>query len=101
MLGELFGVLSHPLRRRVLYNLYRADPTVTLDIPGEISVAGWDETRIETELTHVHLPKLADENLIRWDRADREIRRGPDFDKIEPLLSLLDEHADELPYEWP
>ncbi|MDG5762097.1 transcriptional regulator, partial [Natronococcus sp. A-GB1] len=55
----------------------------------------------ETELHHVHLPKLTDAGFINWDPQTETITRGPYFDEIEPLLTLIDTHQDELPFDWP
>lgn len=56
---------------------------------------------LEVALTHSHLPKLADAGYIQWDQDTGEISRGPRFDEIEPLLELIQSHADELPPGWP
>ncbi|WP_458189837.1 DUF7344 domain-containing protein [Haladaptatus sp. NG-WS-4] len=57
--------------------------------------------RLETQLRHVHLPKLADDGYIEWNPGTETIRRGPNFDDIAPLLTLMDDHEDELPDDWP
>lgn len=50
---------------------------------------------------HVHLPKLESKGVIRWDRARDVVEPGPQFDRIQPLLALLDDNADRLYDEWP
>lgn len=49
------------------------------------------------ELTHVHLPKLADAGYIEWDRDAHTVVKGPRFDEIRPLMTaiapLIDDHA--------
>ncbi|MEF8822364.1 MAG: helix-turn-helix transcriptional regulator [Halovenus sp.] len=101
MIGDQLSILSHPLRRRLLQELYEHGPGAELTVPDDILGDDEDETRVGTGLTHVHLPKLEDEDLIQWDRDDGTVTRGVDFDDIAPLLELFDEHADDLPYEWP
>ena len=101
MIGDQFSILSHKLRRRLLANLYEQGPVAELTVPDDVLGDDGDETRIETELKHTHLPKLKGENLIEWDRDLGRVTRGPDFEDIEPLLELFDEHGDDLPYEWP
>lgn len=53
------------------------------------------------ELEHNHLPKLAESGYVDWDRETGQLSTGPAFDEVEPVLELLDEHADELPPNWP
>jgi hypothetical protein len=101
VIGDQFSILSHPLRRRLLQELYEQGSGAELTVPDDIVGDDEDEMRVGTELKHTHLPKLEDEDLIEWDRDDDTVTRGPDFDQIEPLLELLDDHADQLPFEWP
>lgn len=58
-----------------------------------------DETK--AALVHNHLPKLEEAGYIEWDRESGTIEKGPEFDEIEPLLELIEEHSDELPQDWP
>ncbi|WP_236044998.1 DUF7344 domain-containing protein [Haloarcula nitratireducens] len=53
------------------------------------------------QLIHTHLPKLAEAGYIEWHRETGEVSKGPRYDEIEPLLDLIDNHADELPSNWP
>ena len=101
MIGNHFATLSNPLRRRLLQELYEQGPGAELTVPDDIVGDDEDETRVWTELKHTHLPKLESDDLIQWDRTDEKVTRGSDFDEIEPLLELFDDHGDDLPYEWP
>lgn len=47
-------------------------------------------------LHHTHLPKLEAANIIEID--DGVIRRGPNWDEIEPLLTIIDENRERLPW---
>jgi hypothetical protein len=38
--------------------------------------------------------------FITWDRESNEVRKGPRFEELRPLLELLDNHADDIPGEW-
>ena len=60
-----------------------------------------DPEEIRVQLIHNHLPKLAEAGYIEWDRDTGEISKGPRFDEIKPLLDLIQNHADELPPDWP
>jgi DNA-binding transcriptional ArsR family regulator len=102
-LSNLFKILSDEHRRRVLIALARANPRedeiISLeevaDHQGDGSIAV-----LQQELYHCHLPKLNDARLIDWNRDNGNITRGPQFDEIEPFLTLMDEHQDELPADW-
>lgn len=85
-------------RRHLLFELLE---DAAGDTPIEIADrVGDPETAEPIEMRHVHLPKLADHGFVRWDREHRLVRRGPRFDEIEPLLTLLYGNADELAGEW-
>ncbi len=68
-----------------------------------LDVEEWADADCTTmvDLHHVHLPLLEEYGFITWDRATGRVTRGPQFQKIGPLLELLAAHADELPGEWP
>jgi len=71
---------------------------------GARPIAGFDEGTAESEQVtyeHDHLPKLESAGYIEWNRLTGQIARGPQFREIVPLLELLEEHADELPTDWP
>lgn len=38
--------------------------------------------------------------LIEWDREAGQVRRGPDWKEIDPLLNLIQNHRDELTDNW-
>ncbi|ELY62142.1 hypothetical protein C493_00965 [Natronolimnohabitans innermongolicus JCM 12255] len=46
---------------------------------------------------HVHLPKLADYDLIEWHRGICCVERGPRFDEVRPLLEQLPDGTDSSP----
>ncbi|WP_254837564.1 DUF7344 domain-containing protein [Natronomonas marina] len=106
-LNELFEMLSHGHRRRVLVAVGRQNPQDDEDIASE-SVAERDERgddealdSVQQQLYHAHLPKLAEAGFIDWNRDSGVITRGPRFEEIEPLLRLMSDHEDELPDGWP
>lgn len=95
---ELFGQLSHPVRRRVLHRLVDADGEGELpyeDIGADATLS----TAEEVALHHVHLPKLAAAGYVDWCPGEGTVRRGPRFGSIAPALELLDANRDRLPGE--
>lgn len=107
--GDLSGVLLRPgidevldsirvrQRRLVLLGLMTGEIDNEIDLRMRAS----DPDTIQLELEHKHLPKLEEAGYIEWDRETGDISTGPKFDEIEPLLELIEEHADELPPDWP
>lgn len=68
--------------------------------PLDVLVDTADPAVREAELRHNHLPRLEELGYISWNRDTHEISKGPTWDEVEPLLTLIDEHRDELPDEW-
>jgi len=108
--ATLFELLAADLRRQVLFTLCDSDPihlpegllprgqtqssqaqNTHLDsLSGPASASERDEMHEHTiQLEHVHLPKLDEAGFIEWERDTDTIRRGPLFDKVEPVLQLL------------
>ncbi len=76
-LGSLFKLLADPHRRYTMYHLATMDGE-TVDL-SNLVVALSDRVttppeRLEINLCHVHLPKLADHNLIEYDERSETIR---------------------------
>ncbi|WP_411964629.1 hypothetical protein [Haloferax sp. YSMS24] len=97
-LDEAFDVLRNVHRRRLLYNL-REGRVERLGGATRVVADGGvnDHTQLEVELYHLHLPKLDSAGYVSWDRESGAIETGPQFEEIEPLLDLMENHADELP----
>jgi len=100
-LSPALEVLANRYRRELLLALLLEnpqddddrDPLDIIDPPREPEV-------LEAELFHKHLPKLEAMGFIEWDRDSGKIMKGPDWDDIEPVLSLIYRHQDELPAGW-
>lgn len=100
-LNRLFGVLSHPHRRRILRTIAESNPRRTGELtPEEFAADGEEVARFGVELYHVHLPKLAEAGYIDWDRNAGTVRRGPKYEEIRPTVDLLLDHEAELPGSW-
>ncbi|MDG5778162.1 transcriptional regulator [Haloarculaceae archaeon H-GB2-1] len=100
-MDDIFDALANVHRRRLLVALLGHNPQQdTVRTPED---AHGGEKAVETlqkELYHTHLPKLEQAGFISWDQETREVRKGPRFDEIRPLLELMRDHADELPNDW-
>lgn len=93
-MDRVLQILSHRQRRLILYRLKQEEAYTLLENSDTL-----DESEIE--LYHVHLPKLEAADYVEWNRNTREVSRGSRYGEVEPLLTLLGDHADELPPEWP
>lgn len=93
-----FRALSTVERRQVLHVLAEVDTNDAVDIGRFADPAAADPL---LSMYHVHLPKLEEMGLVSVDRERQSVRRGPNFDDIEPLLRLVDDYADELTGDWP
>lgn len=98
-IDDLFDVLSHRRRRYVLYCLYQHDESVNVD-----SLAQWivcleegkppktvsqgDVKRAETDLYHSQLPKLADAQLLTYDRDTNSTEIADEGFQIQPYLLI-------------
>jgi len=60
-----------------------------------------DQDLVVYRLVHNHLPRLEKAGYIEWDQDTGTISEGPNYDEIKPLLDLMENHADELPPDWP
>ena len=103
-LSELFEILSHEYRRRILMAVEQANPRDEGEItPGSITDGEDDQALavLQQKIYHSHLPKLNDAGFIDWNQDTGIITRDPRFEEIVPLLRLMHEHQDELPNDWP
>lgn len=99
-LDELFEVLSHPHRRRILTSLNEWKPREEDEFNLTELVT---EDEIEEEAPgffHNHLPKLDEAGFIDWDQERHVVRRGPRFSEVDPLIELMINHSEELPADW-
>lgn len=97
VLDEQFEMVSNVHRRRLLLSLLVHNPQPDRPAEPDRSDRAADERALTIELRHVHLPKLAAAGYVEWDRSTGTVIKGPRFDELEPLLTLLRENHEELP----
>lgn len=100
-LDDVLDVLANRYRRRLLLALIdqNAQDDDTL-VPGDVTIEGEDLNLPKIQMVHTHLPKLEDMRLIEWNRDSNEVKKGPQFEDIRPLLESMHDHADELFDDW-
>lgn len=98
-LGEALSTLANIHRRRVLLALLDHNPQAVREIslPDDGCIEGTEAEGFQVQMYHVHLPKLEAAGLIKWNRDDLQVVKGPEFDEIKPLLELLVNNAEVLP----
>jgi|APHM01.1.fsa_nt_gi hypothetical protein len=101
MLDEGLRLLADHPRRALLVEFLEGGPQAEVSVPEGIDTSRYDPEELWSQLYHVHLPKLADSGVIRWNEQQGTVVRGPRFDGIQPLVSALDANADQLHGEWP
>lgn len=75
-------------------NLLEADESLLGEfLSTSQETANVDKARLR--LYCVHLPTLAEYGFIEWDRESRIITKGPHFEDVKSLLTLMDDRRDE------
>lgn len=92
--------LANPYRRQLLVALAEHDPQDDDSDPLGLLAAAEESSVDTTALLHTHLPKLEAYGFIERDETTHRIYRGPRWDDIEPVVTLLHEHREELPDGW-
>lgn len=95
-LDHVFGVLDHPRRRYLLYALATDGRWTLTELATKLAAweTGVDEgtadgatrDRVYVSLYHVHVPKLVDEGVVRFDEAAETIVAGPNAEQVLAVL---------------
>lgn len=97
-LDDALGCLARYPRRVVVDSLRERESVpvaeLTEQFPDDTS-----ETRVT--LVHTHLPRLADNGYVDWDRDAGTVSRGPRYSELEPLVTALVGASENSPFEWP
>ena len=99
-LDELYHTLAHQRRRFVLFCLSMHDKSCTLaDIASEVAsqeqdipitdIPSEEVERVHLSLYHVHVPKLAEANLVEYDRETGMIEATPRFEPLKQHVGQL------------
>lgn len=85
--------LSDGRRRRILIALRDEEHVRPFSGDG-------DERDRAIQLHHVHLPLLEENDLVAWNRDTGTVRRGDDFEAVEPVHTALEARRDALPDDY-
>ncbi|SIR66971.1 hypothetical protein SAMN05421858_3248 [Haladaptatus litoreus] len=94
----MLEILADPSRRQLLvaldeHNLQEDD----IEISADVVTSGDKGAQPTLQMVHTHLPKLADAELIEWDQQTHQVREGPHFDEIQPLVEMVQDHMNNRP----
>ncbi|CQR49056.1 hypothetical protein [Haloferax massiliensis] len=89
------AAIQHVERRQLLLALLTATSSGSALDDGRAR-PGTDVRKLKLQMYHVHLPKLERMGLIEPNGNWYDIRRGPHFDDIVPLLRVIDDHEKRL-----
>lgn len=88
LLDRSFDALSDHHRRHVLRQLAATTDRQELT-EATLAATADDPERERIKLHHQHLPKLAAEGYVEWDRTEQVLRPGARFAEVELMLELL------------
>lgn len=96
---RVLQTLAAETRRMVLISLLEAPGRRRLPLPAAADSPNLstDEQRLELRLRHNHLPRLAEAGYVRWESDPFVVRRGPNFDEVEPALQMFLNAVDDFP----
>ncbi|WP_459191235.1 DUF7344 domain-containing protein [Halosimplex sp. J119] len=109
--SEVLGLLANDVRRRLLLLLCEhesvrvPDAVLDRDPRSSMTETALDGLRSRSRehaalrLQHVHLPKLAEADVVEWHRERDVVARGPRFGDVEPMVAVLSENATRVPQE--
>ena len=98
-LDGVFKALSHQRRRYTLYYLRKCDQTTVTELARQLTA--WERTiavenvadesteQVVIELTHSHLPQLAEHHLLEYDARSGDIRYGSPPVVLEKLINVV------------
>ena len=100
-LDTVMNLLADSHRRQLVLALAERNPQRDDAMRPEDVFDGDQREELLIGLRHNHLPKLADADVIEWNRSANLVRRGPRFEAVYSVIRPMQDHIDELPYELP
>lgn len=100
-LTALFDVLRSRERRRIATALLDAELASTGPVPVDTvlrTTDGGEASRLR--LYHAHLPRLADEGYVAWNREHGRVRAGENYDELATFVDLVRHNDGSLPEDW-
>lgn len=97
-LDDALGSLARHPRRVVVDSLRERESVAVSELTDRLPDDTGDH---RVGLVHTHLPRLADDGYVEWDRDAGTVSRGPRYSELEPLLAALAEASTDGPFEWP
>lgn len=96
-LDDVLDVLASRYRRQLLFALIDQNGQKNdTQVSSHVTIEDGDLNLPKIQMVHTHLPKLEDVGLIEWNQDSSEVKKGPLFEDIRPLLESMRDH-DELP----
>ena len=96
---DVFKAASAEPRRQLIVSLLDAGEAEPVPLP-ESAVnpnVPVDPDSLRLELSHVHLPMLADMEFVEWETDPLIAFRGPHFDEVAVVFDTLHSAAVEIP----
>ncbi|WP_255190752.1 hypothetical protein [Natronobeatus ordinarius] len=96
---RVFEALMAEPRRQLVVTLLDAGAGQPVSLP-EAAMSPTvppDRETLGTHLHHRHLPLLADSGFVRWEADPFRAWRGPNFEEVAVVVTLLQENAAVIP----
>ncbi len=96
---RVFTALAAEPRRQIVASLMDAPPGRSVPLPESAITPNVpvDHRTLQRELYHRHLPLLADQGFIEWEREPLSASRGPRFAEVAVVFDALYETVADIP----
>lgn len=93
-IDDVFKTVGDRRRRELLFAVRetKGGGIEAVSVPEDVVEGEAVRDQVAIEYQQIHLPKLEDHGFIQWDRRRDEVVAGPRFDRLEPLLEVVEEH---------
>ena len=92
----VFKTLESVVRRQIVGALLEAPDDRALSLPEAANMPEYrlDPEQLQADLIHQHLPLMAEEGFIEWQREPFSVRRGPNFEDVAAVLLAIDDYPE-------